>query len=130
MTDHWLPLNQRFRQGVSWRHLTPLFSSEHPELEPRGSKKIDNLSEDREFLSLEMMKRQKDKDIPLLEGQRSLLGFYSPPAKRVPVTKKMKTLPHLPRTMPGGVSLRQGDVKRWYKGRRNSKLCVCAYVKR
>ena len=34
-----------------------------------------------------MTKRKKDKDIPLLEGQRSLVGFFSPPAKHVPVTE-------------------------------------------
>ena len=63
--------------GASCHHLTPLLSSGRPELEPRASKKINNSREDREFLSLEMTKRKKDKDIPLLEGQRSLVGFFS-----------------------------------------------------
>ena len=47
--------------------------SERPELDPRASKNIINLREDGEFLSLEITKRKKDKDIPLLEGQRSLV---------------------------------------------------------
>ena len=64
-------------RGASCRHLTPLFSSGCPELEPRASKNMNNSREDREFLSLEITKRKKDKDIHLLEGQRSLVGFFS-----------------------------------------------------
>ena len=57
---------RRFRQaGV----LPSLDARERPELESRASKKIII----REFLSLEMTKRKKD--IPLLEGQRSLVVF-------------------------------------------------------
>ena len=37
-------------RGASCRHLTPLFSSERPELEPRASKKINNLREDQNDL--------------------------------------------------------------------------------
>ena len=46
-------------RGGSCRHLTPLFSSERPELEPRASKKKNNSREDRELLSLEMTKRTR-----------------------------------------------------------------------
>ena len=42
---------------------------------PSFEKNMNNLREDREFLSLEMTKGKKD--IPLLEGQRSLVGFFS-----------------------------------------------------
>ena len=70
-------------RGASCHHLT--------------SKKNYNLREDREFLLLEMTKRKKDKDIPLLEGQRTLVGFFSPPAKRVPVTESV-----LPASLDGG----------------------------
>ena len=56
-----------------------------------------NSRDDREFLSLEMTKKKKDTDIPLLEGQRSLVGLLSPPAKRVPVTESV-----LPASLDGG----------------------------
>jgi len=52
-------------RGASCHHVTPLLSSERPELEPRASKKNYNSREDREFLSLQMTKWKKDKDIPL-----------------------------------------------------------------
>jgi len=89
-------------RGASCRHLT-----ERPELEPRASKKINN-SRGRELLSLEMTKRKKDKEIPLLEGQRILVGLFSPPAKRVPVTESV-----LPTSLGGGGGARGARAWNW-----------------
>jgi len=46
-------------RGASCRHLSPLFSSERPELEPRASKKNYNSREDREFYRLKLWKGKR-----------------------------------------------------------------------